>query len=69
MVVSIEVLIAGIAETVHTFLQVELLDSRFVRRYGRAFDANTVLLDRLGGIYRDLVICLISVWEPQVVVF
>lgn len=39
-------------------LQLELLHARLVRCDGRAFDADRVLLDGLGRIDSDLIVCL-----------
>ena len=49
-------------------LQAELFDARLVWRYGRALDADTVLLDGVGRIDRDLVVGRIAVLDAEVVV-
>ena len=52
-----------------TLLQLEFLDSGLVWSDGRTLDADAVFLDRLCSINRHLIICLISIRQPQVVVF
>ena len=49
-------------------LEVEFLNSRFVRRDGRAFDADAMFLDRMGGIDSDLVVRCVAVFDREVVV-
>jgi hypothetical protein len=49
-------------------LEAELLHPRLVRRDGRALDADAVLLDRVGGVDRDLVVGLVAVLDPEVVI-
>lgn len=49
-------------------LELELLYTLLVWGNGCALDANRVLFDSLGGIERDLVVGLITVWQAQVVV-
>ena len=52
----------------HTLLQVELLDSRLVRRDSSTLNSHTVFLDRLRAINCNLIVRLIPILEPQVVV-
>ena len=47
----------------HLF-QAELLDPCLVRGDGRAFDANAVILDRVGRVYGDLVVGLVADLHP-----
>ena len=49
-------------------LQAELLDARLVGRDRRALDADAVLLDRVGGVDRDLVVGLVALLDGEVVV-
>lgn len=49
-------------------LELELVDTLLVWGDGRALDTNRVLLDSLGGIERDLVVGLVTVWQTEVVV-
>lgn len=51
-----------------TLLKVELLDSSLVGRNGSALNTNRVLLDRLRRINCNLIICLVSVFQPQIIV-
>lgn len=44
-------------------LELELLDAGLVRSYGRALDANRVFLDSFSGIDRDLIVCLVTVFQ------
>lgn len=50
-------------------LEVELLDARLIRSDCGALDADGILLDRLGGVHRHLVVGLVAVLEAEVVVF
>ena len=49
-------------------LEVEFLDPRLVRRDRRAFDADAMLLDRIGRIDRDLVVGRVAILDRQVVI-
>ena len=49
-------------------LEFELLNSGLIRGNGGALDSNLVLLDGLGSLKSDLVICGISVFDAQVIV-
>ena len=51
-----------------TLLQVELLDSCFIRGDGRTLDSDRVLLDGLSGIDGDLIVGLVTVLESQIIV-
>ena len=51
------------------FLEVELLDARLVRRDRGALHADAELLDRVGGIDRDLVVGLVALLDAEVVIF
>jgi hypothetical protein len=50
-------------------LELKLFDALLVGGDGGALDADAVLLDRLGGVERDLVVCLVAVGQAEVVVF
>ena len=50
-------------------LELEFFDARFVGRDGRAFDADAVLLDRVGGVDGDLVVGRVAVLDAEVEVF
>ena len=50
------------------FLELEFFYTLLVWSNGCALDTNRVLLDGLGGIERDLVVGLITVWQAQVIV-
>jgi hypothetical protein len=54
----------AVGRTVHA-LQAEFLDARFVGRDGRAFDADAVLLDGVGGIDGDLVVGLVAFFDAE----
>ena len=47
-------------------LEAELLDPRLVGRDRRAFDADAVLLDRLGGLDRDPVVGLVALLDAEI---
>ena len=47
-------------------LEVEFLDAGFVGRDRRAFHADAMLLDRIGGIDRDLVVGRVAVLDREV---
>ena len=47
-------------------LQAELLDPRLVGGDRRALDADAVLLDRVGGVDRDLVVGRVAALDPEV---
>lgn len=49
-------------------LELELFYTLLIWGNGCALDTNRVLFDSLGGIERDLVVGLITVWQTQVVV-
>src|SRR5690606_5485324 len=49
-------------------LEAELLDARLVGRDGRALDADTMLLDGVGRVDRDLVLGLVALLDAEVVV-
>ena len=49
-------------------LQAKLLHTRFVGRNGGALDTNTVLLNRVGGVDRDLIVGLVALLHAEVVV-
>ena len=49
-------------------LQFEFFDARLVRRDRRAFDANAVLQDRIGGIDRHLIVSTVTLFHAQVVI-
>ena len=49
-------------------LQAELLHALLVRRDGRTLDADAVLLDRFGGVDRDLIVRLVALFDAEVVV-
>jgi hypothetical protein len=51
------------------FLEAELFHAGFVRRDGRAFHADAVMLDGFGGIDGDLVVGLVAFFDREVVVF
>jgi len=48
------------------FLQAEFLHPGLVRGDGGAFDADTDLLDGVGGVHGDLVVGLVAVFHPEV---
>ena len=50
-------------------LQAEFGDARLIRGDGRAFHADAILLDGIGGIDGHLVVGLVAVLDAQVVVF
>ena len=50
------------------FLEVEFLHAGFVRRDGRAFDADAVLLDGIGGIDGHLVVGGVAVFDRKVII-
>lgn len=50
----------------HTLLQLEFLHASLVRSDGGALDAHSILLDRLGGFDRDLVIGLVTVFKALI---
>ena len=50
----------GAVRTLPHLLQIEFLHSCFVWRDSCAFDSDIVLLYSLGGVDRDLVICLVK---------
>jgi hypothetical protein len=50
-------------------LQLELNNPLLIWGDGRTLDTHTVLLDGGGSIECNLVVCLVTVWKPQVVVF
>ena len=52
-----------------TLFQLEFLNSRFVWGDGSTLDTYRVLFDGVGGVYRNLVFRLISIWQAKVVVF
>lgn len=51
-----------------TLLELKFFNTRLVGRDGGAFDTNRVLLDRLGSINGNLIVCLVTVLEAQIVV-
>lgn len=53
----------------HTLLQLELLYALLIWGNGSALHSDRVFLDGLSSIYCDLIVCLISIWQAQIVVF
>lgn len=51
-----------------TLLQLELLDAGLIGSDGGTLDTNAILLDGLSRVDGDLVVCLVTVFETQVVV-
>ena len=49
-------------------LEAEFLDPRLVGRDRRAFDADAMLLDRLGRLDRDLVVGLVALLDAEIVI-
>ena len=50
-------------------LELEFLNTCFIRRDRGAFDANAVFVDRVGGINRDLVICCVTILDREIIIF
>jgi hypothetical protein len=53
----------------HIFLRPNSSTRCFVGGDGRAFDADAVFLDRVGGVDGDLVVGAVAVLDAEVVVF
>ena len=51
----------------HIFLRLNSFDARLVGRDRRALDADAVLLDRVRGVDRDLVVGRVAVLDAEVV--
>ncbi len=50
-------------------LEAELLNAGLIRRDGRTFDTDTVFLDRIRGVDRDLVIGFVARFDAEIEVF
>src|SRR6202011_437172 len=50
-------------------LQLELFHADIVRRDGGAFDASAALFDGIGGLYRDLIVRRVAVFDREIVIF
>ena len=50
------------------FLEVEFLHTCLIWRNRRALDTDLVLLDRFCRLYSHLVVCLVTVFDPEVIV-
>jgi hypothetical protein len=46
-----------------TLLQLKLLDTSLIRSYGRTLDSDRVLFDSFRGIYGNLIVGLVTVFQ------